>query len=918
MRNTIRTILFFATFFVAQKSNSQVSWLSNSAGNASHYLGWDAGNAFDLNVEHRAQRDINLKTNGTHRLVIRGSGNGFVGIGNGFNVPTSLLHINGNNDATDELFRTDCNINNSPQWRFNRGGTQRARFFNNNNDEHFHMESTRGDIIFDANGQGNNSAGTGPFQRMRISSGDGVDRFGFPSLNNTHVTIYKEPGSGFVNPEAMLNIGTTDFTPNPGILGGRRDWMDVGTYYMFASDNMYVGLKNRQAGQSQDRFDAVINWGDNSGNTFNNSDNLRFIFTTSVNNGALPLAQSANGFEVGRFTSDGYFGIGNFSINTNGNGSNVQPLRRLEVYDHSIFTGLGYQPAPQFRLTFAPNANVAQGIWTDFQTTPRGDLYITPQNTNQLLNGFAFRNVGIQSAAPNYTLEVAGTGAFSNNGNPGNSTSPVNGFNMLSNNAGAQHPLIVKSNTDNRAITILRAGTSGTYEDGFTMYQDANALTHFRTTGAGAANNNLYNITFDNLQSNVATVPTSWMGLNSNLKSVVIKDDFNANPQPGNVNSKLYVEAQPGGGVTNHWYAIYARNSNNPTGANQFGLYAEATGARTGSRNYGGYFRGVGASGGSSYNYGLFATASGSDASTENYAGYFEVNGSGAAVTYGIQSWISGATNNGIDNYAGRFRNTTTGISGTNYGIRAECAGSTNWAGFFDGRAGNSGGTFTTSDSILKTNIKPLSSAMALLDRLNPMEYNFDVAKYGHLGVPDGLHFGFLAQDYAHVFPQLVANANYPGEVDAQGKVIHDPMDYKMINREELIPILVAAFKELKQQVDACGCGGLRQGLNQILPNENLTEVELANSQTIYLDQNVPNPFETETNITYNIPENINAAKIIFYNNNGNVLKEVEIRHKGAGTIKVYATELTAGIYNYSLIADGKVMDTKKMVKAQK
>ncbi|HNR18795.1 MAG TPA: hypothetical protein PKN75_02750 [Bacteroidia bacterium] len=150
MRNLIKYFILLLIITIDSKSNAQVSVLGNS-GTGSNYVGWNAAQAFELNVQHLGQQNINLKTNGTHRLVIRGSGNGFVGIGNGFNVPTSLLHINGNNDATDELFRTDCNINNSPQWRFNRGGTQRARFFNNNNDEHFHLESTRGDIIFDAN-----------------------------------------------------------------------------------------------------------------------------------------------------------------------------------------------------------------------------------------------------------------------------------------------------------------------------------------------------------------------------------------------------------------------------------------------------------------------------------------------------------------------------------------------------------------------------------------------------------------------------------------------------------------------------------------------------------------------------------------------------------------------------------------------
>jgi hypothetical protein len=48
------------------------------------------------------------------------------------------------------------------------------------------------------------------------------------------------------------------------------------------------------------------------------------------------------------------------------------------------------------------------------------------------------------------------------------------------------------------------------------------------------------------------------------------------------------------------------------------------------------------------------------------------------------------------------------------------------------------------------------------------------------------------------------------------------------------------------------------------------------------------------------------------------IIKAVELVDKGNGTLHVYASNLSTGIYMYSLIADGKVIDTKKMVCTKK
>ena len=40
----------------------------------------------------------------------------------------------------------------------------------------------------------------------------------------------------------------------------------------------------------------------------------------------------------------------------------------------------------------------------------------------------------------------------------------------------------------------------------------------------------------------------------------------------------------------------------------------------------------------------------------------------------------------------------------------------------------------------------------------------------------------------------------------------------------------------------------------------------------------------------------------------------VEVQERGSGSLTVFAEKLSSGIYSYSLIADGKLIDTKKMV----
>ena len=81
------------------------------------------------------------------------------------------------------------------------------------------------------------------------------------------------------------------------------------------------------------------------------------------------------------------------------------------------------------------------------------------------------------------------------------------------------------------------------------------------------------------------------------------------------------------------------------------------------------------------------------------------------------------------------------------------------------------------------------------------------------------------------------------------------------------------------------------------------------------LNQNVPNPFAEQTTITYNVPTSVAKAQLIFFNANGQIIHTVDIKTRGNGKVNVFASDLSSGLYHYTLVADGKVVDSKKMVR---
>lgn len=155
-------------------------------------------------------------------------------------------------------------------------------------------------------------------------------------------------------------------------------------------------------------------------------------------------------------------------------------------------------------------------------------------------------------------------------------------------------------------------------------------------------------------------------------------------------------------------------------------------------------------------------------------------------------------------------------------------------------------------------------------------------------------HYGLDAAQLEEVFPDLVYE-------NADGS--------KSINYMEMVPILVQAINELKAEINELKGTGAKK-VQQTSAVESLIETTDAPA----LGQNVPNPFSSSTAIQVNIPESVQNAVICLYDLQGKKVKQMDIAARGKQSIKLSSTGLEEGMYLYSLIADGKVVQTRRMI----
>ncbi len=212
-------------------------------------------------------------------------------------------------------------------------------------------------------------------------------------------------------------------------------------------------------------------------------------------------------------------------------------------------------------------------------------------------------------------------------------------------------------------------------------------------------------------------------------------------------------------------------------------------------------------------------------------------------------------------------------------------------------------GSWLGSDARYKKNIKTITTALEKVKSIRGTNYEFQTEQFKNKNFSEGKQYGFIAQELKEVLPELVKQ---------------DEDGYYAVNYDAVIPVLVEAIKDQQKLIEEQNRRHQSEiaELKQLLTSGSVQSVNntvIAESEA-KLYQNNPNPFNEQTEIQYFLSAKINSASILVFDMNGKQLKSYELKSKGNNKLIINAGEFVAGMYIYSLVADGKIVDTKRMI----
>ena len=292
---------------------------------------------------------------------------------------------------------------------------------------------------------------------------------------------------------------------------------------------------------------------------------------------------------------------------------------------------------------------------------------------------------------------------------------------------------------------------------------------------------------------------------------------------------------------------------------------------------------------------------------------------------------VMGAADNSSSGYSygvsGILNNSTRGAAIYGSSNMKGVSISGRYAGYFNGDTHVKGtltatALVTPSDSRLKANIESFNDEDGVLEKvqnLNVVSYNYvnnrnsqesidlltgetsadaNTSAITNSGEDSRKHYGLLAQELQRIYPELV----------------HKGQDgYLGINYVELVPILIRSIQELKAELDEVKGNSSRMEARSASLEEETTDVLSSTIHRNVLYQNTPNPFKEQTVIRFKLADNVQNASICIFDMTGKMLKKLPIS-SDMESVSIGGYELGEGMFIYSLVVNGKEIDTKKMI----
>lgn len=154
------------------------------------------------------------------------------------------------------------------------------------------------------------------------------------------------------------------------------------------------------------------------------------------------------------------------------------------------------------------------------------------------------------------------------------------------------------------------------------------------------------------------------------------------------------------------------------------------------------------------------------------------------------------------------------------------------------------------------------------------------------------MHYGLDVNQLKESFPELV----YEQENGTVG-----------INYVELIPVLVQTINELNARVQTLEGKTVRKA-------KSATEVSSVAEGSECQLQVVNNSDAKFVAVSYVVPTSAQSAEICICDMSGQLIKNEKIAHPGRGNVSVSTDGYSSGIYLFTLLLDGKVCDTKRVM----
>lgn len=189
-------------------------------------------------------------------------------------------------------------------------------------------------------------------------------------------------------------------------------------------------------------------------------------------------------------------------------------------------------------------------------------------------------------------------------------------------------------------------------------------------------------------------------------------------------------------------------------------------------------------------------------------------------------------------------------------------------------------------------------NADKLFDEDADPENNINIEEESPLETEMVKRYGLDGAQLKAVFPELVAE-------DEQGNY--------SINYSEMVPLLLQSIRELKAEVEELK-GEKNGGAQKLNAKATSIESESESTDIVRMSQNKPNPFSESSVITLSIPEGTKSAAIYVYDLSGKQVKNIPVDKRGETDITVYASDLSEGMFVYSLVTDGTVAATRRMM----